>query len=130
MNLQPVLARVRAADLGLPPSVDRSVFRLFEAGPIEGASILVTGCTFRQASRQARRLGMPVSLHLALVDTKPISAPSDVPSLPGPRGRFPPYFGTVVWRSLRGAINRVELRLEIERQIHKCCEAGLVTRNG
>ena len=125
-----MVVRLHADDLGLHPSVDRAVFRLFEAGAIEGASILVTGCTFRQASRKARGLGMPVSLHLALVDTKPISAPSDVPTLLGAGGRFPPYFGTVVWRSLRGTMNRVELRLEIERQIQEFCEAGLVTRNG
>ena len=62
--------RPHADDLGLHPAVDRAIFRAFEAGAITGASILATGATFREAAREARALGLPTSLHLAVVDER------------------------------------------------------------
>ena len=69
---------LHADDLGLHPSVDRAIFRAFEAGAIQGASVLVTGETFDDAAQEARRVGLPLSLHLAIVDTAPLSDPSGV----------------------------------------------------
>ena len=93
------------------------------------ASILVTGPTFQGAARQARSLGLPTSLHLAVVDTAPISPPSEIPSLVGPDGRFPPFFGAVVRRALLGerlgGLRRSDLRLEIGRQLQAFADAGL-----
>jgi predicted glycoside hydrolase/deacetylase ChbG (UPF0249 family) len=112
-------------DLGLHPSVDRAIFLAFEAGAIGGASILVTGPSFKEASRQARRIGLPLSLHLAVVDTAPISPPSEVRSLLSPDDRFPADYGEVVKRSLRRAIRPNELQLEISRQLEVFVEADL-----
>ena len=122
--------RPHADDLGLHPSVDRAIFRAFEAGAIAGASILVTGPTFRQAARQARALGLPLGLHLAIVDTAPLSPPGEVPSLVGPDGRFPPYLGSVVRRSLLGGLRPDELRREVSRQLAAFAEADLIGPEG
>jgi predicted glycoside hydrolase/deacetylase ChbG (UPF0249 family) len=136
--------RFHADDLGLHPAVDRAVFRAFEAGAIAGASILVTGDSFKEAARQARALGLPTSLHLAIVDTAPLSPPSEIPSLVNPDGRFPPFFGAVVRRALlaerRGGLGlgwlgldglrRADLRLEIGRQLQAFAEAGLIGPHG
>lgn len=131
--------RFHADDLGLHPAVDRAVFRAFEAGAIDGASILVTGASFEEAARQARALGLPTSLHLAIVDTAPLSPPAEIPSLVNPDGRFPPFFGAVVRRALLGGIpgrldlrglRRADLRLEIGRQLQAFAEAGLIGAHG
>jgi len=118
--------RLHADDLGLHPSVDRAVFRAFEAGAIGGASILTTGPTFREAARQARLIELPLALHLALVDTAPLSPPAEIPSLVAPNGRFPPMYRHVIWRSLRQGLRPADLRLEIGRQLHAFADAGLI----
>jgi predicted glycoside hydrolase/deacetylase ChbG (UPF0249 family) len=125
-----MLVRPHADDLGLHPSVDRAIFRAFEVGAIAGASILATGSTFREASRQARSLGLPTSLHLAVVDEMPLSPPAEIPSLVGADSRFPPTFGAVVGRYVRGRLRRPELRLEIGRQLQAFADAGLIGSEG
>src|SRR3954470_18247922 len=126
--------RFHADDLGLHPAVDRAILRAFEAGAVASASILVTGQTFQEAARQARSLGLPLSLHLAIVDTAPLSPPAEIPSLVGPDGRFPPFFGAVVRRALLGerlgGLRRTDLRLEIGRQLQAFAEAGLAGECG
>src|SRR5215216_2492644 len=124
------MIRPHADDLGLHPAVDRAVFQAFEAGAIAGASILATGPTFPEAARQARLLGIPLWLHLAIVDTAPLSPPSEVPSLVNADGRFPPYFGEVLRRALLGRLRKADLRIEVRRQFERFGEAGLVPAQG
>lgn len=123
-------ARFHADDLGLHASVDRAIFRAFEAGALAGASILTTGPTFRQAAAQARSLELPLSLHLAIVDTEPLSRPSEVPSLLGQDGRFPSAYPEVVRRALLGRLRRTELKREIRRQLGAFADAGLIGPGG
>jgi predicted glycoside hydrolase/deacetylase ChbG (UPF0249 family) len=122
--------RPHADDLGLHASIDRAIFRAFEAGAIAGASVLATGPTFRQAASQARTLGLPLAAHLALVDTGPLSPPAEVPSLVDRDGRFPAMFGTVVRRSLLERLKRSELRRELRRQLQTFAEADLTPPGG
>jgi len=124
------MIRPHADDLGLHPAVDRAVFRAFEAGAVAGASILATGPTFRQAAHQAGALGIPLSLHLAIVDTAPLSPPCEIPSLVNADGRFPPYFGEVLRRTLLGRLSRADLRVEVRRQLERFGEAGLASTEG
>jgi chitin disaccharide deacetylase len=125
-----VTVTLHADDLGLHPAVDRAVFRAFEAGAITGASILATGETFKSAAEQARSLGLPLSLHLSVVDTGALSAPSEIPSLVGQHGQFLPTFTAVARRALFGGLRPDELRLEIGRQLAAFADAGLVGDNG
>ena len=126
--------RLHADDLGLHPAVDRAIFRAFEAGAVGGASILATGPTFHEAARQARSLGLPTSLHLAVVDTGPLSPPAEIPSLVGRDGRFPGRFGEVVRRALLverpGGLRQRELHREVGRQLQAFADAGLIGRGG
>jgi predicted glycoside hydrolase/deacetylase ChbG (UPF0249 family) len=122
--------RLHADDLGLHPAVDRAIFRAFETGALAGASILATGPTFREAAATARSLGLPLSLHLAIVDTAPLSPPREIPSLVGSDGRFPPQYGRVAVRGLLGRLRRRDLRVEIVRQLQAFAEAGLIGADG
>src|SRR5262249_39728917 len=119
-----------ADDLGLHPAVDRAIFRAHELGAIGGASLLVTGPTFHQAAAEARARGLPTGLHLALVDTAPVSPAAEVPSLVGSDERFPPYFGRVTLRYLFGRLRRDQVRLEIGRQLERFAETGLIGADG
>jgi predicted glycoside hydrolase/deacetylase ChbG (UPF0249 family) len=121
-----MLVQLHADDLGLHPAVDRAILRAHQAGALGGASILATGPTFRQAAAQARSAGLPLSLHLAIVDTAPLSPPAEVSSLVGPDGRFPPYFGPVALRAVLGRLRQDQLRLELRRQLSRFAEAGLI----
>jgi chitin disaccharide deacetylase len=127
---RPAGVRLHADDLGLHPAVDRAVLRAWEAGAIAGASILVTGPTFKEAARLARETGLPLALHLALVDTAPLSPAREVRSLVGTDGRFAPYFGRVTLRALLRRLRTEELRREVGRQIAAFGEAGLIDRDG
>src|SRR6266511_2410050 len=122
--------RLHADDLGHHPAEDRAIFRAFERGALAGASILATGPTFREAAASARSLGLPLSLHLAIVDTAPLSAPREITSLVGPDGRFPPHYSRVALRGLLGRLRRRELRLEVGRQAQAFAEAGLIGPDG
>ena len=97
---------LHADDLALHPAVDRAVFRAYEAGAIGGASILATGPTFAAAAARARAVGLPTALPLALVDTVPLSPPSEIRSLIASDGQFPPYFPPVIVRALLGRLDR------------------------
>jgi predicted glycoside hydrolase/deacetylase ChbG (UPF0249 family) len=121
---------LHADDLGLHPAVDRAIFRAYEAGAVRAASILATGPTFDAAARQARLLGLPLSLHLAIVDTEPLSPPGEVPSLLAGAGRFPAYFGPVVRRSIFRQLRQHEVTLEVQRQLDRFAEADLVGKHG
>jgi predicted glycoside hydrolase/deacetylase ChbG (UPF0249 family) len=121
---------LHADDLALHPAVDRAVLRLHAAGAIGGASILVTGPTFSAAASEARRSGLRLSLHLALVDTEPASSPGEVPSLVGPDGRFPARYGDIVLRWLRRRPRPDELRREIRAQLDRFAQAGLISDRG
>jgi predicted glycoside hydrolase/deacetylase ChbG (UPF0249 family) len=117
--------RAHADDLGLHASVDRAIFAAYERGALSGASILVTGPTFGVAAAEARRLGMPVWLHFALVDADPISPAGEIQSLLDGTGRFPCSFSTVLVRALSGRLRSNEVRLEVVRQIERFGDAGL-----
>jgi predicted glycoside hydrolase/deacetylase ChbG (UPF0249 family) len=126
----PGQVRAHADDLGLHASIDRAIFRAYESGALAGASILVGGPTFHDAVAEARRLQMPIWLHLALVDSAPISSPAEIRSLVGFDGRFPQVFSTVAARALTGRLNGAEVRLEVMRQIQCFANTGLADRQG
>jgi predicted glycoside hydrolase/deacetylase ChbG (UPF0249 family) len=118
--------QLHADDLGLHPAVDRAILRAHQAGALGGASILASGPTFPHAAAQARASGLPLGLHLAIVDTAPLSPPAEVPSLVGADGRFPSFWGRVAPRAALGRLRRDELRLELGRQLRRFAEAGLI----
>jgi predicted glycoside hydrolase/deacetylase ChbG (UPF0249 family) len=127
---RPPAVAPHADDLGLHESVDRAIFRAFEAGAIAGASILATGPTFATAAAGARAVGLPLALHLALVDTAPLSPPDEIPSLVGSDGRFPPYYHRVALNTQLGRLRPDELRREIRRQLEAFTDADLVGPSG
>lgn len=119
-----------ADDLGLHPAIDRAIFLAHARGAIAGASILVTGATFSEAAAEARRVGLPVWLHLALVDAQPSSPPGAIPSLITRSGAFPSTFPRVAMAGLLRRLHSQDLKTEILAQVRGFREAGLADSEG
>lgn len=65
---------ITADDLGIDPRRDDGILVAFARGAITQASLMVTGRSAESAVRAARRIGLPLGLHLDLTETPP-SAP-------------------------------------------------------
>ena len=64
---------INADDLGICEERDSAIFELFEKGYISSASILVNGLNFVNALEKAKKIKMPLGLHLNLTEGFPIS---------------------------------------------------------
>jgi hopanoid biosynthesis associated protein HpnK len=79
---------VTADDFGLCPEVNEAVGRAYRDGILTCASLMMGGDAVEGAVGQARAGGMPVGLHLTLVEGRPVLPPHRVPDLVDARGRF------------------------------------------
>jgi hypothetical protein len=79
---------VNADDLGLWPSVDRGIFAAWSAGAIGNSTVFANAPVLEDILAQARDLGLPVGIHLNLTYGRPLSDPTEIPSLITPAGEF------------------------------------------
>jgi len=81
---------VTADDLGWSPPVSAGIRAAWERGVITSVSVLMTGDDVEEAAEWIQtQADISVGLHLAYVQGRPCSAPTDVPSLVDSEGRFP-----------------------------------------
>lgn len=64
---------INSDDMGLCEERDNAIFELFSKGFISSASILVNGFNFKKSIEIARKIKMPVGLHLNLTEGFPIN---------------------------------------------------------
>jgi predicted glycoside hydrolase/deacetylase ChbG (UPF0249 family) len=114
---------VNADDLGCSASIDRGIFRAFEAGVVTSASLLANGRSFGDAAREVRMLGLPVGVHLNLSEGRPLTGP--IRGLTDRAGDFP---GKVEARRAlaKGGVDRAGLLRELSAQVLRALEAELV----
>ena len=112
---------LHADDLGMAHSVNRATFEALEKGWISSSSILVPCPWFPEVARWARaHPEADLGIHLALTSEwttfrwRPLSGPSDVPSLLDPDGYFPIVETTVATRASAPEVEK-ELRAQIDR---------------
>jgi predicted glycoside hydrolase/deacetylase ChbG (UPF0249 family) len=67
---------ITADDLGIDPRRDDGILEAFEQGAITQGSLMVGGPSAKSAAEGARRVGLPLGLHLDLTEM-PASAPRD-----------------------------------------------------
>lgn len=79
---------VTADDFGLSPGVNEAVRRAYREGVLTCASLMVGADAAATAVAIARADGLPVGLHLTLVDGRPVLPPERVPDLVDGAGRF------------------------------------------
>lgn len=72
---------VVADDLGMFSDRDEGLFHSFSAGLVSQCALVVNGGSSESAFVEAKRIGMPLGLHLNLTEGAPLSDPRHVPSL-------------------------------------------------
>ncbi len=63
---------INADDFGWCPERDRGILELFQKGCITSTTVLINGRNAINALQEARKLNLPVGLHLNLTEGKPI----------------------------------------------------------
>jgi hopanoid biosynthesis associated protein HpnK len=118
---------ITADDFGLSTGVNRAVELAWNEGLLTGASIMAGGGAFDEAVQIARRNpGLQVGLHLTLVHGSSVLPPQQIPGLVDIDGNFSDNPTAVGMRYYFDRRLRVQLEREIEAQIVRVREAGIV----
>jgi predicted glycoside hydrolase/deacetylase ChbG (UPF0249 family) len=118
---------VNADDFGLTHEVNAGVIKAFKDGIVTSASILSVGGAFAEAVQlagQHERLG--IGIHLCLTEETPISDRDKVSTLVQPNGFFWKSWKHLLLRWVSGRINLSEVEAELEAQIRKVVDSGIV----
>jgi chitin disaccharide deacetylase len=118
---------ITADDFGLSTGVNRAVELAWKDGLLTGASIMPGGVAFAEAVHIARRNhGLQVGLHLTLVHGKSVLPQQEIPDLVDTFGNFSDNPTATGMRYYFDKRLRVQLEREIEAQIVRVREAGIV----
>jgi len=108
---------VTADDFGASVDVNRAVRRAHREGILTCASVMMGAAAVKDAVAIARAEGVPVGLHLTLVDGRPVLPPERVPDLVDADGAFR--------RGLVGPAVRLASSKRARRQAAAECEAQM-----
>jgi chitin disaccharide deacetylase len=117
---------VNADDFGLTEGVNRAVIEGHVHGIITSTSLLANGAAFDSAvvmSKSYAKLG--VGVHLNLTEGRPISVPSEIPSLVNSQEFFVSGAVRQAKRILTGRANLSEVERELRSQIEKVRATGV-----
>jgi hopanoid biosynthesis associated protein HpnK len=118
---------VQADDFGLSEAVNRAVIAAHENGIVTATSLMAGGEAFEHAVALAKECPtLDVGVHLTLTEQQPVAAAGTVRSLVGADGRFAPHAVQFAKRYLRGEIALAEVRTELDAQIRRVLDHGLV----
>jgi predicted glycoside hydrolase/deacetylase ChbG (UPF0249 family) len=118
---------VNADDFGITEAVNRGVVAAFDRGIVTSTSLMATGAAFDHAVELARRRpGLAVGIHLVLTEHRPLIGARAAASLVGPDGFFPAHITQLLAKQLRGRISLTEARVELEAQLKRVRDAGVV----
>ena len=118
---------VSADDFALTSGVNKGIIKAFGEGIVTSASILATGKAFDEAVRLAQEnKGLDIGVHLCLTEELPVLAASKIPTLIGRNGYFFPDWRHVISRLVFGKIDLAEVEAELEAQIKKVIDTGIV----
>lgn len=118
---------INADDFGLTSEVNKGVVAAFRQGVVTSASILATGKAFSEAIDMVRENdGLGIGVHLCLTEEYPVLPILDIPTLVDMDGRFHKNWSKLFIRLIIGKISLSEVRKELEAQIKKVINAGIV----
>jgi predicted glycoside hydrolase/deacetylase ChbG (UPF0249 family) len=117
---------VTADDVGLHRGATLGAVEAHERGIVTACSVMAVGSDFRHAAELLRgRRALAVGVHLTLVEGRPLSPPSEVPSLVMGGGGFLPSAAAFLRRYAMGRVDPDQVELELRRQIEALLDAGL-----
>jgi len=113
---------VNADDLGLCASVNTAIFKVFRAGNLGSATLMVNMPGTDDAVRRLRdHSGLAVGLHFCITEGAALSGAS---SLTGETGGFLDRLSLTA-RALRGRVKAADVRREFEAQLNRAEELGV-----
>jgi hopanoid biosynthesis associated protein HpnK len=116
---------VTADDFGLGVDVNEAVRRAHRDGILTCASLMMGAPAVKEAVDIARAEGVPVGVHLTLVDGRPVLPPERLPDLVDSDGRFKPGLVSAAVRLALSSQARRQARAECEAQIEAFLATGL-----
>jgi chitin disaccharide deacetylase len=116
---------VTADDLGLSLAVNEAVRSAHREGILTCASLMIAAPAADEAVAMAKAEGLPVGLHLTLVDGRSMLPPARVPDLVDARGLFRTGLGGPAVRLGVSARARSQARAECEAQLEAFLATGL-----
>lgn len=118
---------VHADDFGISERVNSGVILAHQKGILTSASIMAPGKAFEHGVGLLKAVpSLDVGVHLTLIEERPLLSKETIPSLVGNDGLFFNHATTFMKRYLTGRIRLSEIRAELDRQIRKVLEAGVV----
>lgn len=115
-----------ADDLGLNDAINGGVFFAFKNELIDGASLMANGEAFDDAMQRLKDVpNASIGIHLVLVEEKPVSDISEIPSLVTKDDFLHKNHKIFFIRYILGLINKKEIYLEMKAQINKCIQVGI-----
>ena len=119
-----------ADDVGLHPALTDGALRAHDDGIVTAVAVAANGSALDAAiPALLARPELDVGAHLVLVGERPLSPPSEIPSLVGRDGLLLPGFVAFALRALAGGIDPADLRRELGRQVERLLERGLTLRH-
>lgn len=118
---------INADDFGYTAGVNSAIVRCFREGVLPSTTIMANGAAFEEAVALAREnpvLG--VGVHLTLTELPPVSPPGDIPGLTDDEGRLLPSPADLVGALASGRLKQESIRKELERQVAKVVDCGIV----
>jgi hopanoid biosynthesis associated protein HpnK len=117
---------VNADDFGMSEAVNRGIVEAHDRGIVTSASLMATGPAFEHAVALAKtRPRLDVGVHLTLTEQRPLVGQAAA-SLVGPDGRFPAHLVQFAGRYLCGKVALAQVRAELDAQIRRVRDAGIV----
>jgi len=116
---------VNADDFGRTVEINQGIFKTYKCGIVTSVSLMANFDAFQDAVKLIKQYGLPVGIHFNLTEGRPLSHPSQVPSLLDSNGFFFRKF-SFYRRLLTGGFQRDDIRLELKAQLGKCLDYGLM----
>lgn len=118
---------INADDFALCGGTNKGIIMSFREGVVTSASILATGQAFSEAVYLAKNnKDMGIGIHLCLTQEVPVLGSANVPSLIDKNGHFYSNWNTLLARTITGKINFTEVKNELEAQIVKVLDSGII----
>lgn len=121
---------VSADDFGLTKSVNEGIVRSREEGIVTSLNLLPSGEAFEDAVKLAGSIGLDeAGAHLALTQTRSVTAPSRISSLVDTDGNFYGGHAGFFLKFISGAINLDQVYTEWKAQLDKVRATGIRITN-
>lgn len=109
---------INADDFGYCPNRNSAIIDCFKAGAITDTSLLVNSSYVLDATKLGLKHNLPMGLHFNVSEGKPVSTPSEIPSLLCDGEHFRGKAG-VVAAAENGSLKTDEVKRELRSQIEK-----------